>query len=99
MKVGCNLLWLVPGNVGGTETATVSLLREIAEDPPDDVELTLYALDAFGQTYPDVVAAFPTHLARLTGRVRGVRVAAENSWLARQVQGEADRVRCGGRWV
>ena len=30
MKVGCNLLWLVPGNVGGTETATVALLREIA---------------------------------------------------------------------
>ena len=92
MKVGCNLLWLVPGSVGGTETATVSLLREIADDPPDDVELTLYALDAFGQTYPDVVAAFPTHLARLTGRVRGVRVAAENSWLARQVNGEADLV-------
>jgi alpha-1,3-rhamnosyl/mannosyltransferase len=92
VKVGCNLLWLVPGNVGGTETATVSLLREIAADPPDDVELTIYALDSFGQTYPDVVAAFPTHLARLTGRMRGVRVAAENSWLARQVKGEVDIV-------
>ena len=92
MKVGCNLLWLVPGNVGGTETATVALLREIAADPPDDVELTLYALDSFGQTYPDVVAAFPTHLARLTGRLRGVRVAAENSWLARQAKGEVDMV-------
>jgi alpha-1,3-rhamnosyl/mannosyltransferase len=92
VKVGCNLLWLVPGNVGGTETATVALLREIAADPPDDVELTLYALDSFGQTYPDVVAAFPTHLARLTGRLRGVRVAAENSWLARQAKGEVDMV-------
>jgi alpha-1,3-rhamnosyl/mannosyltransferase len=92
MKVGCNLLWLVPGSVGGTETATVSLLREIAADPPDDIELTLYALDAFGQTYPDVVAAFPTRLARLTGRLRGVRVAAENSWLARQVKDAVDLV-------
>ena len=84
MKVGCNLLWLVPGNVGGTETATVAMLREIAASPSDDVELVLFALDAFGQTYPDVVAAFPSHLAPLSGRVRGVRVAAENSWLARQ---------------
>ena len=84
MKVGCNLLWLVPGNVGGTETATVAMLREIAASPSDDVELALFALDAFGQTYPDVVAAFPSHLAPLSGRVRGVRVAAENSWLARQ---------------
>lgn len=84
MKVGCNLLWLVPGNVGGTETATVAMLREIAASPSDDVELVLFALDAFGQTYPDVVAAFPSHLVPLSGRVRGVRVAAENSWLARQ---------------
>ena len=27
MRVGCNLLWLVPGAVGGSETAVVSLLR------------------------------------------------------------------------
>ena len=33
MRVGCNLLWLVPGVVGGSETATVSLLREIADAP------------------------------------------------------------------
>ena len=92
MKVGCNLLWLVPGGVGGTETATVSLLREIAADPPDDVELTLYALDAFGQTYPELVAAFPTQPGPLTGRLRPLRVAAENTWLARQVQGEVDLV-------
>ncbi|HKY68215.1 MAG TPA: glycosyltransferase family 1 protein [Acidimicrobiales bacterium] len=84
MKVGCNLLWLVPGNVGGTETATVAMLREIAASPSDDVELVLFALDAFGQTYPDLVAAFPSHLVPLSGRMRGVRVAAENSWLARQ---------------
>jgi glycosyltransferase involved in cell wall biosynthesis len=92
MKVGCNLLWLVPGMVGGTETATVSLLRQIAADGPDDVELSLYALDAFGQTYPDVVRAFPSHLARLTGRLRPLRVAAENSWLARQTRQGVDLV-------
>jgi len=86
MRVGCNLLWLVPGSVGGTETATVAMLREIAVAPPDDLELTLFALDAFGDTYPDVVEAFPTHLAHLSGRVRGIRVAAENSWLARQAR-------------
>ena len=87
MKVGCNLLWLVPGSVGGSEMATVALLRQIAASPPGDVELELFALDAFGQTYPDLVEAFPVHTIPLTGRIRGVRVAAENSWLARQTAG------------
>lgn len=92
MKVGCNLLWLVPGMVGGTETATVALLREIAAEPPADVELSLYALDSFGQAYPDVVRAFPTQLVPLTGRLRPLRVAAENSWLARQTNDGVDLV-------
>ena len=87
MKVGCNLLWLVPGERRrhrGRRPWRSS--REIAEDPPDDVEL-----DALR---PRLVRSRPTptwsrrsrpHLARLTGRGQGVRVAAENSWLARQV--------------
>lgn len=83
MKVGCNLLWLVPGEVGGTETATVALLRQIAADPPDDLDLSLFALESFGRSYPDVVDAFPARLAPLTGRFRPLRVAAENTWLAR----------------
>ena len=55
MRVGCNLLWLVPGTVGGSETAVVSLLREIGDHQPEDVELSLYVLDAFAATYPDLV--------------------------------------------
>jgi glycosyltransferase involved in cell wall biosynthesis len=92
MRVGCNLLWLVPGRVGGTEMATVALLREISAHGPDDVELTLYALEAFGEMYPDVVAAFPSRLAPLTGQFRPLRVAFENTWLARQSHGEVDIV-------
>lgn len=92
MRVGCNLLWLVPGRVGGTETATVALLRQIAADRPDDVELTLYALDAFGHSYPDVVAAFPTRLVPITGRIRPLRVLTENTWLATATRDGLDLV-------
>lgn len=86
MKVGCNLLWLVPGVVGGTEMATVSLLRELAAEPADGIEPELYALDVFGQRYPDLIEAFPTRLVPLTGRLRPLRVAAENTWLAHQTR-------------
>jgi glycosyltransferase involved in cell wall biosynthesis len=92
MKVGCNLLWLVPGSVGGTETAVVSLLRQFAADRPDDVDLTIFALGAFGESYPDLVEAFPSRLAPLTGRLRPLRVGAENSWLARQTREGFDLV-------
>jgi glycosyltransferase involved in cell wall biosynthesis len=84
MRVGCNLLWLVPGSVGGSETAIVSLLREIGDHQPEDVELSLYVLDAFAGTYPDLVERFPTRPVPLTGRLTPLRVAAENTWLASQ---------------
>jgi glycosyltransferase involved in cell wall biosynthesis len=84
MKVGCNLLWLVPGAVGGSETAIVSLLREIGAHQPDDIEVSLYALDAFAAAYPDLVQRFPTRPVPLTGRLKPLRVAAENTWLAGQ---------------
>jgi glycosyltransferase involved in cell wall biosynthesis len=83
-RVGCNLLWLVPGAVGGSETAVVSLLREIGDRQPEDVELSLYVLDAFAATYPDLVDRFPTRTVPLTGRLKPLRVAAENTWLASQ---------------
>lgn len=86
MRVGCNLLWLVPGRVGGSEEATVALLREIAEQKPEGMEYVVYALDDFGATYPDVVELFPTRLAALTGRLKPLRVVAENTWLAAEAR-------------
>jgi len=76
--------------VGGSETATVHLLRTIAADPPDDIELSLYALDSFAAAYPELAGAFPTEGVPLTGRLKPLRVAAENTWLRRQVRGRVD---------
>jgi glycosyltransferase involved in cell wall biosynthesis len=90
LRVGCNLLWLVPGAVGGSETATVHLLRTLASDPPPDIELTLYGLEAFGHAYPELTKAFPTKLVPLTGRLKPLRVAAENTWLPREARGKVD---------
>jgi glycosyltransferase involved in cell wall biosynthesis len=86
MRVGCNLLWLVPGRVGGSEEAAVALLRQIAEQRPEDLDYVVYALDDFGVTYPDVVKLFPTRLAALTGRLKPLRVGAENTWLASETR-------------
>jgi alpha-1,3-rhamnosyl/mannosyltransferase len=86
VRVGCNLLWLVPDRVGGSEEAAVALLREIAAQRPDDLDYRLYALDDFALAHPDVVDLFPTRLAHLTGRLKPLRVGAENTWLASETR-------------
>jgi glycosyltransferase involved in cell wall biosynthesis len=90
VRVGINLLWLVPGRVGGTEMATVSLLRQLAAQPAPGLDLSLYVVDGFGEAYPDVMASFPTESVPMTGRVRPLRVAAENTWLAQRTRGRVD---------
>ena len=84
LRVGVNLLWLVPGVVGGSEEYTTRLLRGLAEDLPPDLHLTLFALRSFADAHPDLVAAYPTVTARLDGRRKAERVAAEATWLARE---------------
>jgi len=82
LRVGVNLLWLVPGVVGGSEEYTTRLLAGVAEAAPPDIEVVLFTLRPFGDAYPDIVSAFPTRVAPLQGRSKALRVAAEASWLA-----------------
>ncbi len=83
-RIGVNLLWLVPGVVGGSEEYTTRLLRALAEQAPPDLHLTLFALASFAEAHADLVAAYPTVTAQLDGRNKAERVAAEATWLARE---------------
>ncbi|MSW29181.1 MAG: hypothetical protein F2867_02695, partial [Actinobacteria bacterium] len=80
-RVGVNLLWLVPGEVGGSEEYTVRLLRELAELHPDDVEVILYVNRQFSAAHPDLVSRFTTRVAPVSGSSRILRVLAESTWL------------------
>lgn len=83
-SVGINLLWLVPGEVGGSEQSTVATVRGLLELDPDDLELHLFALPTFAEAYPDVVAALPTEMPSISGTSRVRRIVAESTWLARR---------------
>lgn len=85
-RVGVNLLWLVPGVVGGSEEYTTRLLRGLATEPPGDLRLTLFALAPFAEAHPDLVAAYPTVTCRIDGHRKGERIAYEASWLAREAR-------------
>lgn len=80
MRVGINLLWLVPGEVGGSETWVTGLLRHLVEHRPPGIEIVVFASPALLDAHPwldgfEVVRA-------PVGRSRPRRVAAEATWLA-----------------
>jgi len=88
LRVGVNLLWLVPGVVGGSEEYTTRLLRALAERDlaNDEMEITLFVLRPFVAAYPRLIQSFPTIVCPISGRSKGVRIAAESTWLPVQVR-------------
>jgi alpha-1,3-rhamnosyl/mannosyltransferase len=86
LRVGVNLLWLVPGVVGGSEEYTVQALLGLAQRNPGDLDVHLYGLEALAAAHPDLAAAFPLRSLRLEGRLKPGRVAAESSWLVAQAR-------------
>ena len=82
-KVGINLLWMVPGIVGGTETYMARLLSGLAERPTE-FDYTLFALPQFKEAHPELAQTFKTAYAPVRGRSKSFRVAGESTWLLAQ---------------
>ena len=85
-RVGINLLWMVPGVVGGSETYTTRLLSGLVEQSSDDLHYTLFTLPQFATAHPEFAADFDLAFAPVTGQWKSFRVAGENSWLAAQAK-------------
>jgi glycosyltransferase involved in cell wall biosynthesis len=82
-RVGINLLWMVPGVVGGSETYVVRLLKGLAERS-SELDYTLFALPQFATAHPELARTFKTLYAPMRGKVKPARVlAGEHAWMAR----------------
>ena len=79
-----NLLWLVPGDVGGSEDYAVGLVRELVRS--GQVELTVFCQPELSDAYPDLEAAGVLVPGPGLGERRGLRLFWENSWLPYQVR-------------
>ena len=82
-KVGINLLWMVPGVVGGSETYVTRLLSGLVERSTA-FDYTLFALPQFKDAHPDLAKTFKTAFAPVSGQWKSFRIAGENSWLIRE---------------
>jgi glycosyltransferase involved in cell wall biosynthesis len=97
VAVAVNLLWCVPGDVGGSEEYLVRQLIGLADQPAGFVP-TLYCLPAFVDAHPELARLYPMVTAGISGSERPRRVLAENTWLARRAR-SADLVHHGGGTV
>jgi len=80
--IGINLLWLLPGRVGGSEEYATRLLDSLAGRLPDDVDVTLFVLPSFAGAHPRLAERYRTAVAPIGGQSRPLRVASESTWLA-----------------
>lgn len=85
--IGINLLWLVPGQVGGSEESTLASVRALVDQADPDRDLRLFVLEPMLRSHPDLVDALPVEVLPMSGRARWGRVAAETSWLALRSRG------------
>jgi len=97
LTAGVNLLWCLPGEVGGSEEYLVRQLTGLHEAAPD-VRARLAVLPGFAAAHPQVAADHELVVASLDARRRSRRVLTEATWLRAQLRG-ADVVHHGGGTV
>jgi len=85
-RLGANLLWLVPGVVGGSEDYTVRLLDSYARHDDRARDMTLFVNRAFPRAHPGLMDAYRTVVAPVAGPTKVVRVGAEATWLSRRAR-------------
>lgn len=92
--IAVNLLWCVPGDVGGSEEYLVRQLLGLAE-AESHLRPTLYVVDGFVEAHHQLTNLFPTVVASFNGASRARRIAGEATWF-RQRSGRADLRHHGG---
>ncbi|MEP7111875.1 MAG: glycosyltransferase family 1 protein [Ilumatobacteraceae bacterium] len=93
--IAVNLLWCVPGDVGGSEEYLVRQLLGLADVAPR-FRATLYVVDGFIEAHPELDALFPTKVAAFDGASRPRRVVGEIMWFHRQASSADLRHHGGG---
>jgi glycosyltransferase involved in cell wall biosynthesis len=84
LRVGINLLWLLPGEGAGAEVYAMRVIRALLMEPASEIDLTIFANRRLAKALPDQIAAAPAAVAPVDGGSRPARIAAEATWLPRE---------------
>ncbi len=96
LSISVNLLWCIPGVVGGSEDYMVRQLAGLRAVRDDEV--TLHCLPDFVGAHPELTSAFAVEEAPIAVSSRALRILAEHTWLLRRTRA-ADIVHHGGGTV
>ena len=81
VRVGINLCRVDPRALGAAEHAILDVLRAVADEPPDDLDLVLFTSRSLAAAEPRLTEAFEVHALPFPPGARALRVLAELSWL------------------
>lgn len=81
LGVGINLLWLVPGVVGGSEEYTVRLLAAMDEQRPASVNVRIYGRRSLFEAHRELADRFEAVVAPPMPESKVARVGLEATWL------------------
>jgi alpha-1,3-rhamnosyl/mannosyltransferase len=93
--VAVNLLWCVPGDVGGSEEYLVRQLLGLAEADPG-AQPHLYVVPGFLDAHPQLRELFASTVAPFDGISRARRIAGEITWFHRHAAAATLRHHGGG---
>ena len=96
-RAGVNLLWCLPGGVGGSEEYLVRQLHGLHDVAPE-VDATLFVVPGFAAAHPDLAARHELVISSLDTRRRSRRVMSEMTWLPPRLR-DLDVVHHGGGTV
>jgi alpha-1,3-rhamnosyl/mannosyltransferase len=83
MRIGVNLLFLVPREGGGSETLLTNLTSALLDTGHD---LVVFALRGFSATYPEIAARAEVVEAPWASPNQALRIPAEHTWLPVEVK-------------
>lgn len=83
MRIGVNLLFLVPGEVGGSEPLLTNLVEAMAGAGAD---LTVFAVKGFSGAYPRIASSTRVIEVPWATGAQARRIASEHTWLPRQLR-------------
>jgi len=89
--IACNLLWLRPGVVGGTESYAVRLLASLAEHAPATA-VDVYAMGRAAEVHTAVLSSHGLHTSPRADAPAPLRVGLERTWLARTLRDNPHRL-------
>lgn len=78
MRIGVNLMFVVPGEVGASEYLLTNLVSRMADS---EHEIVVFAARGFGDAHPLIRSRSTVVEVPWSSAAQGLRIAAEHSWL------------------